>query len=196
MNTYLQTLRRRKALILLIVVLMPVAAYVATQRQPDRYRSSTQVLLQRSGSIDDLVSGAGPSNTDPVAQERFLQTQADLGQVPEVAQNALARAHVSGITPDRLLDDVEVKPKPNTDLLVISTTASTATLARRLTMGTPRRSPIARTALNRPRSHRRCETCKPASTGNSPVSSAFVRELLRAATTSPSRRSIMGSTTS
>jgi uncharacterized protein involved in exopolysaccharide biosynthesis len=85
MKTYLQTLRRRKALILLIVVIMPVAAYVATQGRPDRYRSSTQVLLQPGSTVDQLVNGTAPSNSDPVAQERLLQTQADLGQVPAVS---------------------------------------------------------------------------------------------------------------
>jgi uncharacterized protein involved in exopolysaccharide biosynthesis len=79
MRTYLQTLRRRKALILLIAVIMPVVAYIATQGRPDRYRSSTQVLLQPGSSVDELVNGTIPSNSDPVAQERFLQTQADLG---------------------------------------------------------------------------------------------------------------------
>ena len=110
-------------------------AYIATQGRPDRYRSSTQVLLQPGSSVDELVNGTTPSNSDPVAQEQFLQTQADLGQVPAVAQKGLARAHVTGITPNRLLDDLEVKPKPNADLLVISVTAATPTLARRLTTG-------------------------------------------------------------
>jgi Mrp family chromosome partitioning ATPase/capsular polysaccharide biosynthesis protein len=135
MRTYLQTLRRRKALIVLIAVIMPVVAYIATQGRPDRYRSSTQVLLQPGSSVDELVNGTTPSNSDPVAQERFLQTQADLGQVPAVAETGLARAHVTGITPNRLLEDVEVKPKPNADLLVISVTAATPALARRLTTG-------------------------------------------------------------
>ena len=73
MRTYLQTLRRRKALILLIAVVMPVVAYIATQDRPDRYRSSTQVLLQPGSSVDELVNGTTPSNRTPSRRSDFCK---------------------------------------------------------------------------------------------------------------------------
>lgn len=112
---HLRVLRRRKWLVLLSLVLVPVAAVVASQQQEDVYEASSEVLLSNQDLAANLVGI--PDRTASQAPDRLAETQANLARVPEVVRRVLAEAGVTGLDVEDFLDESEVEPRPNADLL-------------------------------------------------------------------------------
>ncbi len=132
MNDQLGTLSRYKWLIVLVAVAMGAAAYVATTRQPPRYQATSKLLVNQSPLAGLPNIASTPSVTDPTELERLTSTQIDLAQVPAVAHDALRRAHVSTMTDEQLLGNVTLSEEPNADVVDVSVTAGTPSLAKRL----------------------------------------------------------------
>src|SRR6266511_3189120 len=75
---YVAVLRRRRAVVLVAVCLVPVAALLFSLRQDKVYEASADVLLSRT-SLASVLTGTPDQNAgqDP---ERFAQTQASLAR--------------------------------------------------------------------------------------------------------------------
>ncbi len=125
---FLKVVRRRVWIVLLAVLLLPTAAVYYSMRQPDLYRATSKVLLSRQ-NLAATISGI-PDYTfyDP----SVAQTQADLAKDSQVAERTLRATGVRNLTADELLNETEVTPQKDTDLLTFSITDGSATRAARL----------------------------------------------------------------
>ncbi len=112
---YLSILRRRKWVVVVPLLLVPIVAYVYSSGQASVYAASSEVLLSRQ----DLGSSlSGVTNADIFTDaDRFATTQAALARVPEVARRTVALSGVRGVTPGDLLLHSSVTPRGNADLL-------------------------------------------------------------------------------
>jgi Mrp family chromosome partitioning ATPase/capsular polysaccharide biosynthesis protein len=128
LSAYLNVLRRRKWVLLVCAILVPVLAYVFTARQPAQYEASAQVYL----STEDLASALTGITPQYVDQQRLADTQATLAQTPEVAGRAIALARVKGITAYGLLGETSVASQGNTNILIITVVDHNAAWAARL----------------------------------------------------------------
>jgi Mrp family chromosome partitioning ATPase/capsular polysaccharide biosynthesis protein len=130
LRDYLHVVRRRKWVILLAVVLVPVAAVAFSLHQQKLYQASSGVLLNRQNLANALTGAQDPTvyQTDAT----ITQTQADLARVPAVALSALKRAHVTSLTPEEFLSDSSVTVKSNADILDFGVTNHDPVLAERL----------------------------------------------------------------
>ena len=130
LSEYLAILRRRKWLILLPVLAVPLVALLYSLHQAKVYSASTEVLLSRQ-DLGSTLAGATNANvyTDPT---RFAETQAELARVPEVARRALVRAHVTSLQPRQFLADSSVTPHGNADLVTFTVHSAHSALAARL----------------------------------------------------------------
>ncbi len=125
---FLKIIRRRAWIVVLAVLLLPSAAVYYSERQPDRYEATSKVLLSRQ-NLAATISGI-PDYTfyDP----SVAQTQAELAKDSQVAQRTLRATGVTNLTAQELLDETEVTPQKDTDLLTFSVTDGSATRAARL----------------------------------------------------------------
>jgi succinoglycan biosynthesis transport protein ExoP len=130
MNDYLGTLYRQKVLIVLVAVVMAGAAYLVTRRQAPQYTATSKMLVNQNPAA--ALPNAASSVTDPAEFERLVSTQIDLAQIPAVARAALRAAHVQTMTPEQLLQSVTLTEEANADLINVSVTATTPSLASRL----------------------------------------------------------------
>ena len=128
LSAYLRVLRRRKWIILACTVLVPAAAYFFSARQPAQYQSSAQVYL----SSQDLAGALTGISTPWVDEVRLADTQATLAHTPAVAEDAIALAGVSGITPGALLGSTAIVPQSGTNILTFTVTNRDPELAPRL----------------------------------------------------------------
>ena len=115
LRDYLQVLRRRKWVILLAVVLVPMIALAYSLHQRAQYQASAQVLLSEQ-DLGAQLSGVQTSAVDPT---RLGQTQASLARVPAVAQGAIDATRVS-MSPGAFLGASSVTPGTNSDLLTFA----------------------------------------------------------------------------
>jgi polysaccharide biosynthesis transport protein len=114
LRDYVEVLKRRKWVVLLPLVLVPLAAVLLSLRQPALYEASAQVLISRENLATQLEGLTDSSTLDPA---RTAQTQAQLARVPEVARRALEAAKVER-SPSDLLGASSVTQTPETDLLI------------------------------------------------------------------------------
>ena len=129
---YVRVLGRRKRIILLVGLLVPLAAVLASLTQERLYQASAEVFVSRQNLAADLtgVTGGNPNvSGDP---ERLVQTQAALASVPTVAQRVLAATDVRDRTPEDFLEDSTVAPRPDADVLEFRVTDRDPGLAVRL----------------------------------------------------------------
>ncbi len=101
------------------MLLVGVAAAVAlSSTQPARYEAASQVLISRT-NLGNVLTGT----PDPAAQEfdfnRIIQTQANLAQVPRVAQRTLDASRLRDRTPEQFLAQSTVTTDPNTDIITL-----------------------------------------------------------------------------
>src|ERR1700758_4325989 len=91
LREYLHILQRRKWIVLLAVVIVPLAAVALALRQSPLYQSSADVLL-RYQSLPSTVSGINDPNSysyfiDPV---RSTDTQLQVAELPLLANRVAA----------------------------------------------------------------------------------------------------------
>lgn len=112
---YIAVVRRRKSLVIVMALAVPIAALLTSLRQPDLFSSTAAVLLSRQNLGSALTGTQNPDFLGDPA--RFAQTQADIARVREVAERALERSEVRGRSVQGLLDNSTVIPASNADLL-------------------------------------------------------------------------------
>ena len=127
---YLAILGRRKWLILQALILAPVAAFILSLSQPAKYKAVSRVLISQQ-DIGSQVTGiqTTPNTVDPL---RFIDTQAQLARVPDVASRAIAIAGVRNMKAGDLLSSSDVTPKTDADVLNFEVTNHDPNLAARL----------------------------------------------------------------
>lgn len=86
---YLRTLRRRKWLVLLPLVLIPLVVFLASHRQAAVYEASADVLVNRQEIAATSLIGQTPALDDA---GRSMDTQAHLARVSTVATRTLEAA--------------------------------------------------------------------------------------------------------
>ena len=114
LRDYVEVLKRRKWVVLVPLVLVPIAAMLLSMRQPPLYEASAQVLISRENLATQLEGLSDASTIEPA---RTAETQAQLARVPEVARRALKSAELDR-SPSDLLGASSVTPNPDSDLLV------------------------------------------------------------------------------
>jgi Mrp family chromosome partitioning ATPase/capsular polysaccharide biosynthesis protein len=116
---FLAVLRRRKSIVVLALILVPLAAAGVSATQRPLYQATAKVLVNRANIVSAITNVTDPSTigNDPT---RFLTTQSDIARSPTLARRVVDAAGVPGITVDRLLADSSVSAATNADLLNIS----------------------------------------------------------------------------
>jgi succinoglycan biosynthesis transport protein ExoP len=143
---YLRVVRRRKWVILVFAVTLPLLALVFTLQRAPSYRATAEVLLTRQ-NVAALVAGV-PEASSGGARDTLALTQANLAAVPAVALRALNAAGVHNRTAEDLLRHSSVTAKKDTDILVFAVTDGNPTLAARLATAYARQFTIYRKELD------------------------------------------------
>jgi succinoglycan biosynthesis transport protein ExoP len=130
LRDYLQVVRRRKWIILLAVVLVPLAAVAFSLHQQKLYRASAQVLLS-SQNLANQLTGIQSTGIN-LQPDRIAQTQASVARVPQIAQRVLDATPGTGLTAQGFLGQSSVATSQNSDLLNFTVTNHDPKLAQRL----------------------------------------------------------------
>lgn len=129
LRDFVDIVRRRKRILLIMLVLLPLATIIVSERQEALYEASANVLLQRQNLANALTSTPDPLVTDFA---RIAQTQAKVARSRQIAQAVTERLHLPNRTPGQLLDSTSVTAGSNNDLLTFTVTDPDRTLAVRL----------------------------------------------------------------
>jgi polysaccharide biosynthesis transport protein len=116
LRDYLGVLRRRKWVVLQAVLIIPALAVVFALQQHRQYQASANVLISHQNTAAQLTGTQDSSQAVPA--DRFIQTQADLARVREVAKRTLKSAGLHDRSPDGFLGQSSVSARLNADLLV------------------------------------------------------------------------------
>ena len=120
LSAYLRVLRRRKWIVIVCALLVPLAAFFFSARQEKIYQSSAEVYLNKQ-DIGSALTGI-ENQALFVDEDRAAETQANLASVPAVAQRALKNAGVTDMTADDLLAESSVASKGLSDILEFTVT--------------------------------------------------------------------------
>jgi capsular exopolysaccharide synthesis family protein len=124
----MRVLRRRLPVLLACVVLVPLAAVVASLLQEDRYTAKA-TLLFRDPQIDQTLFGSNPPQTgDPT---REAATNVQLVSL-DVVMEETAKALGGSFTRDSVRDAVEISGAQDADLVTIEATDSDPEMAARI----------------------------------------------------------------
>ena len=142
---YTSILRRRRWIVV-IAILVALGAFLGNElTKPDRYQASADVLLNDQTAAS-LVGLAQPVSSE--AADRFAETQKALARVPELARRTLRALNLTDRTPKELLDNSNVRTKPNQDILEFSVTDGDRAQAIALATEYARRFPVYRRELD------------------------------------------------
>lgn len=119
LNDYLNVIRRRKGLILLVAVLVLVPAIVITARQEVSYSASAQVIEPRTSST------AGSTSTQ---LQRSAEAEARLARTPAIVDNVIS-AVGADMSTDQFLARSSVTSETDSDVLDFTVTAASPALA-------------------------------------------------------------------
>jgi Mrp family chromosome partitioning ATPase/capsular polysaccharide biosynthesis protein len=130
LQDYLRVVRRRKWVVLLIALTVPLLAVAFSLHQQKRYEASADVLLN-SETLATTVSAIPQSglSEDPV---RITQTQAEVARGPDVARDALRAVSGAHLTVGEFLADSSVSSSPTSDILTFAVTSPDSALATEL----------------------------------------------------------------
>ena len=127
---HLETVRRRKGVVLLAMVLVTASALVATYLQTPQYEATARVVFGQAPVPGDLLeSRVEPGSKVP---DRVLRTQAALAHTPAVARRVAAAAGPGAPSPADLLRRTSVTARPDADILLFGVRDSDPRRARRL----------------------------------------------------------------
>ena len=127
---YVAVVRRRKWIVLQALLIVPLAALLFSLAQSAQYEATADVVLSQESVVAEVTGITDPTATqDPI---RLVQTEAAVARLPQVAEDAASKAHISGVTAANLLRDSTVTSDPNANQLHFKVTASTPDAALRL----------------------------------------------------------------
>lgn len=127
---YFRVVRRRKWVIAVCVVALPLATFLLSSQREKIYQATSEVYL----SPQNLAAALTNTGDSAVFQDpdRFAETQADLASVPEVARRVCENVRPRRCEPLELLTNSEVEAKANVDLLEFRVRDPDPLLAARL----------------------------------------------------------------
>jgi Mrp family chromosome partitioning ATPase/capsular polysaccharide biosynthesis protein len=133
LRDYLHVLQRRKWIVLLAILIVPLAAVALSLRQPPLYQSSADVLL-RYQSLPSTVSGINDPNSysyyvDPV---RSTDTQLQVAELPLLANRVSAALRKQGVNPGEVAGSTSVSEVGDTDVLEFTANSGSPTLAAQI----------------------------------------------------------------
>lgn len=133
LRDYLHVLQRRKWIVLLAVVIVPLAAVALSLRQSPLYQSSADVLL-RYQSLPSTVAGINDPNSysyyvDPV---RSTDTQLQIAELPLLAKRVAAALQKHGVKPGDVAGSTSVAEVGDTDVLEFTSNSGSPALAARI----------------------------------------------------------------
>jgi polysaccharide biosynthesis transport protein len=114
---YLAILRRRKWIVVLGLLLVPLVAVLLSLQQPALYQSSAEVLLKHQSLAGGLTGIQDTVFTDP---RRTAATQARIAQAPPVGERVISALRIEGLTPTAFLAGSSVSPSPDSDILTFT----------------------------------------------------------------------------
>jgi succinoglycan biosynthesis transport protein ExoP len=124
----LQTLARRKGLILLCMVVAGGAAFTASATQQKQYSATASLLFRAPGFDQTLFGSQVFPSTDPT---REAATNVDLASLQAVADKT-ARALGRGLSGSQVSGEVSVSPEGQSDLVSITATDPSPSFAAKL----------------------------------------------------------------
>lgn len=143
LRDYLQILRLRLWVIVLLTVLLTAGGVFFSLRQQHVYQASADVLVKRQ-DLAAALSGIPSPYEDP---GRFVQTQVDLAKEPVVAERTLAALGIK-TAPEYLLAHSDVVGPSNSDLMTFKVRNTNRALAVRLVNGYARQFTLYRRELD------------------------------------------------
>jgi Mrp family chromosome partitioning ATPase len=127
---YVAVVRRRKWLVLLPVVIVPLVALVLSMLQSAQYQATADVVLSQTNIIEQLTGITDPTAAaDPAF---VVATQAALARLPQVVSAAVSTAGVPGVTAAGLLTSSTVSGDPNSNQLHFTVSAADQQAALKL----------------------------------------------------------------
>jgi polysaccharide biosynthesis transport protein len=143
---YLSTLARRKWLLILPIVLVPLVAVAITFGQSAVYQATAQVLLSQQNVV---ANATGANNGVPyVDPNRLAATQSDVARSPQVVSRVLKAAHVNGLTASDISGNSSIFPEIGSDLLDFSFKNGDSAVAARVATAYAREYTIFRRNLD------------------------------------------------
>jgi Mrp family chromosome partitioning ATPase len=112
-----QALWRRKWIVLVPLVLVPLVTLLASLGQASVYEASADVLVNRQEAATTTLIGQTPALDDP---ERTMETQVLLASVPAVVERTIQAAGVTGLSPGALRNSSTVFPLADILRFVVS----------------------------------------------------------------------------
>lgn len=116
---YLEVLRRRRLILALTIVLVPLGTYLFSVTQPERFAASADVLLRNQDLGASLGNISDPGADDPA---RRMKTRAQLARLPDVAERTLDAANLDSRTARDFLDQSDVATQEDSDILELTVT--------------------------------------------------------------------------
>jgi tyrosine-protein kinase len=129
LRDYLNVVWRRKWIVLLPIVIVPLMAVITSARQPALYQASAGVLIDVQNLPANLEGIQDPTQSNA---PRVLQTQAELARSPEVARRTVEALGLRGWAPSDLLGATAVSGGENSDVLTFSATNANPEVAAQL----------------------------------------------------------------
>ncbi len=121
LSAHIATLRRRKWIVIVAVVLTTAGAAYFASRQPALFQAGSRVFVNPSAQLT-----TGAVGTAAEAQARYLSTQAALAHSRSVAAAAVRGSSGVAISPDELLKQTTIAADPASNILTISVENGTA----------------------------------------------------------------------
>ena len=129
LRDYLRILQRRKAALLITLVVLPAVAWAASLQQPVMYEASADVVLSRQNLANALTGTPDPGLYD---FERVIETQASLAMSPEIGERVAREVNVRGRTGPVIQSRTTASPGGEVDLLSFAVRDPVPEIAARL----------------------------------------------------------------
>jgi polysaccharide biosynthesis transport protein len=130
LHDYLRVVGRRKWVVALTALLLPLAAVAFSLHQPKLYEASADVLLSAENASAALPGTPGTGlSQDP---ERITRTQAQVARARDVVQGSLDAIGITEITVDEFLAESSVSSSPASDILAFAVRNPDPALAEKL----------------------------------------------------------------
>jgi Mrp family chromosome partitioning ATPase/capsular polysaccharide biosynthesis protein len=113
---YVGILGRRKWVLILPLLLVPIVAFMISSREQAKYKATSEVLLNRH-NIVSATTGVGDTSSIYLDPVRLATTEADVARSPQLATRVATASHVRGLTAGDVLAQSSVTPRADADLL-------------------------------------------------------------------------------
>ncbi len=181
LQDYLHVVRRRKWVILMAIVLVPLAAVAFSLRQKAVYQASASVFLSNQDFASALAGVPAPSSSG-ASDTTAAQTQAVLARVPQIAQRVVTVLHLP-LSPQGFLAQSSVSSASNADILTFTVTGSNVGFVPRMATEYARQYTLYRRKLDtaalesaRKGVQRRIDQLKAAHAGSGPLYADLVEK--------------------